>query len=101
MGLLQNATQFHCLNCFRADPHFPQLQIPNLTILQYKAGILLVPDTGAVVSWEATAMDGALVGLGAGLGKGRDVADFSAELLSPRFETPVNPGSSAPVAAAL
>jgi hypothetical protein len=46
-------------------------------------------------------MDGALVGLSAGLGKGRDVEDFSATLSSPGFGTPVNPGSSAPVAAAL
>ncbi len=46
-------------------------------------------------------MDGALVGLGASLGKGRDVAEFSAGLTSPGFGTPVTPGSSAPVAAAL
>jgi hypothetical protein len=43
-------------------------------------------------------MDGALVGSGASLGEGRDVADFSASLPSPGFGTPFR---SAPVAAAL
>ncbi len=79
------------------DSKFKRCSEPDC-IQQYKAGIILLPDTVAVVGWDVTAMDGALVGLGASSGKGRDVADFSAELPFPGFGTPFR---SAPVAAAL